>query len=356
VGAAPGKRLALWREILGRLEGDPRSAPFFDGGGCRVRRPEHFDALVEGLDALTVEGDALGALYEGVLERAAADRKSGAGQYFTPRPLVAALVACLKPGGAERVLDPACGTGGFLLAAAAAGAGAGGLKGVELVDEVCRLARMNAWLRGVDALILQGDGLADAGGADVIFCNPPFGRRRPLAFLQRVINGLAEGGRAAVIVPDGLLFEGGAVAAARAEMMARCEVHTLLRLPAGIFYAPSVRANALFFNRGRPTRALWVYDLRGGGPRSRRRPLTRADLADFEAAYGADPAGRSARVESPRFRPFERAALRARGDDLDLDWAGDYAPPPDAEGLLEAAISDLTDAARSLAALRELLP
>jgi type I restriction enzyme M protein len=227
---------------------------------------------------------------------------------------------------------------------------------VELVQDAHRLALMNLMLHDIEGELLLGDTLSPLGqslaGADVILTNPPFGTKKgggppsrddlghptsnkPLAFLQHVYRGLTPGGRAAVVLPDNVLFGGATGAQIRADLMDRCDLHTILRLPAGIFYAQSVKTNVLFFTRGKKdngnTRAVWVYDLRANMPPfGKRTPLGAEHFAEFEAAFGSDPHGKSDRTEQGqggRWRKFTRQAIRQRGDSLDIAWLKDAGVP-----------------------------
>lgn len=362
-------QLPFYQALLAGLAGsaDPRVRAIFAGATTGLRSSRHLAGLVAAVDALELAaadaedgGQGLGELYEGLLEKNASELKSGAGQYFTPRPLIASIVDLLRPRPGESIHDPAAGTGGFLVyaaryikaAAPAAAAPPARLLGIELVPSTRRLALMNLTLHGVAGEVLLGDALsplgAELGAADVILTNPPFGNKRgggaparpelratrnkQLLFLQHCYQALKPGGRAAVIVPDNVLFEEHAGTATRAELLATCDLHTILRLPTGIFYAPGVKTNVLFFSRPeRPTAGdaserVWIYDLRTGlPPLGKRAPLTRQHLRDFEHCFGGDPYGRAARRDSGprgRFRSFSRQELRARGDTLDLCWLG----------------------------------
>jgi len=327
--------------------------------------------------SVDVKGDA----YEGLLEKNARDTKSGAGQYFTPRPLIEAIVECVDPRPREVVCDPACGTAGFLLAAREYIVKSNpkmskaqmrhlqtkALRGVELVEEVARLAAMNLLLHGVggqrdDELpVRRADSLAEppSDRVDVVLTNPPFGvkgsmiytkddksRRtaddlnvtrsdfwvrtanKQLNFVQHVVSLLKPGGRAAVVLPDNVLYEDGAAAAIRRHLLRTCDVHTLLRLPTGLFYAQGVKANILFFDRRPPdqsvTGSLLVYDLRSDSRFSlKTKPLHRSDLDEFVQLYRSRGGNSDLRVSS-RWRQFERKTLSASKDcRLDLTWPVD---------------------------------
>lgn len=346
----------------------------FTDAQTRLRKPTNLKALTTSIDQLdwfSAREDGLGKLYEGLLERNAQDKKSGAGQYFTPRPLIDCMVRLMKPEAGEIVQDPAAGTGGFLVAAdrfikdhtddlyALSEAQAffqrhNALTGAELVPDTHRLCMMNLLLHGIeggveniDTLSPDGEGLAKA---DLILTNPPFGTKkgggRPtrndfsvtadssnkqLAFVEHIVRALKPGGRAAMIVPDNVLFEDNFGRRLRNWLMELCDLHTILRLPTGIFYAQGVKTNVLFFRRGPTdkanTKALWVYDMRANMPAfGKTRPLNVSDFADFEAAYGADHHGKAARTaqgDDGRWKRFDRAAIAARNDNLDIAWLRD---------------------------------
>ena len=323
-----------------------------------------------------IKGDA----YEGLLQKGASDVKSGAGQYFTPRPLIEAMVDCVQPTIGDTVVDPACGTGGFLLAAYEHVArNAGNLTqaqrehlrdhfvhGVELVDGTARLAAMNMILHGMgsptgDSPIEVRDALtADPGRRwSVCLANPPFGTKssvrvvgddgresretleivrddfwvttsnKQLNFVQHIKTILDINGRAAVVLPDNVLFEGGAGETLRKRLLKEFDVHTLLRLPTGIFYAGGVKANVVFFDK-RPagekpwTERLWVYDFRTNVHFTMKtNTLTRKHLDEFVEAYKPGQP-RSERQESDRFKSFTYDELLARDKaNLDIVWLKD---------------------------------
>ncbi len=332
--------------------------------------------------------DVKGEAYEGLLERNAQDVKGGAGQYFTPRPIIDAIVDCVQPQPGEVVADPACGTGGFLLAAheyvkthfdldrdQKRHLRFEALRGIELVPNVSRLCGMNLDLHGIgpdgsddhDPPIRTDDALRDEPGAhaNVVITNPPFGKKssitivndegdtdrqtltynRPdfwtttsnkqLNFVQHVKSMLTIHGRAAVVLPDNVLFEGGAGEAIRRNLLKECDLHTILRLPTGIFYAQGVKANVLFFDRkpGAPepwTKTVWVYDLRTNRHFTlKTKRLVRADLDEFVECYR--PGDRHTRKatwseETPdgRWRPYTYEQILARDKvSLDLFWLRD---------------------------------
>ena len=371
--------------------------------------------LIDSENWLSLSADVKGDAYESLLERNAQDVKTGAGQYFTPRPLIQAIVDVMRPGPDDTICDPASGTGGFLLAVHDYIVGhhpamdrgqlehlqRDALQGWEIVDSAARLCVMNLYLHGIggdETRITVDDSLRSHPGVnyDLVLTNPPFGRKsaltfvnsegeseresltveRPdfwattsnkqLNFLQHVRTLLKTQGRAAIVVPDNVLFEGGAGETVRRRLLAECDVHTLLRLPTGIFYAQGVKANVLFFDR-KPasetpwTKELWIYDLRTNRRFTlKTNPLTRADLDDFVACY--NPENRLERRETERFRRFSYDDLVKRDKaSLDIFWLHDKSmedtatlPPPDviAQEILEdlrAALEQLEEIAGDLA-------
>lgn len=372
---------------------DPVVAQIFTDAQTRLRKPANLKTLttaIDGLDWFSAREEGLGELYEGLLEKNASEKKSGAGQYFTPRPLIDCIVRLMKPQPGEVIQDPAAGTAGFLVAADRYIKDAtddlyglpqaqvffqrnNALTGIELVPDTHRLALMNLMLHGVDGPITQGDSLSPdgeaLGKADLILTNPPFGTKkgggRPsrsdfsvtadtsnkqLAFVEHVVRALKPGGRAAVVVPDNVLFEDNTGRRLRQWLMELADLHTILRLPTGIFYAQGVKTNVVFLRRGETeranTKAVWVYDLRANMPAfGKTRPLTLADFAAFEAAYGDDPNGGAARTdEGPegRFRRFTREEIAARNDNLDIAWLRDDS------GAAEDDLSDPEDIAAAI--------
>lgn len=364
---------------------DPTVQAIFTDAQTKLRKPTNLKALttsIEKLDWFSAREEGLGELYEGLLEKNAAEKKSGAGQYFTPRPLIDCLVRLTKPQPGELIQDPAAGTGGFFVATDRFIKDAtddlytlgkdqayfqrnGAYSGFELVPDAHRLCLMNLMLHGINGGIDLGDTLSPDGEglerADLILTNPPFGTKkgggRPvrsdfsvtadtsnkqLAFVEHVVRCLKPGGRAALVVPDNVLFEDNVGRRLRTWLMELCDLHTILRLPTGIFYAQGVKTNVLFLTRGKTdkanTAAVWVYDMRNNMPAfGKTRPLTVADFADFEAAYGDDPLGKAARTdtgEEGRFRRFDRDAIKARNDNLDITWLRDTEAEAE-EGLTE---------------------
>jgi len=371
-----------------------------------IKKPVTLNKLVSEIDKLdwySARQEGLGDLYEGLLQKNAEEKKSGAGQYFTPRPLIDAMVAVMQPRLEDVIQDPAAGTGGFLIAAQhwirehqdpslldeAQQKKFYGRTffGMEHVQDTHRLALMNLMLHGLDSKpgqggIWYGDTLSGDGqslpSASLILTNPPFGTKKggglpsrtdftfptsnkQFCFLQHIYRALQPGGRAAVVLPDNVLFEGNVGKQIRADLMDKCDLHTILRLPTGIFYAQGVKTNVLFFTRGHndkgTTQQVWVYDLRANMPAfGKRTPLTSEHFAEFEAAYGPDPLGRSPRTATGpegRWQCFSREEIAARGDSLDLAWLKDDSaedaselPEPaelarEAMGELEVALDDL---------------
>lgn len=368
------EQLAFYRALLVHLgnEGTGRVQAIFVDANTSLRQPKNLNKLVTDIDQLdwySAREEGLGDLYEGLLEKNASEKKSGAGQYFTPRPLIECMVNCTQPQPGEIIQDPAAGTGGFLVRAD------GYMRersddyfdlkeaeqkfqrtqaciGVELVPDTQRLLLMNAMLHGIESDMLLGDTLSATGAdlpkADLILTNPPFGTKRgggrpsrddftfptgnkQLAFLQHIYRGLKPGGRAAVVLPDNVLFEEGTGTKIRADLMDKCNLHTILRLPTGIFYAQGVKTNVLFFTRGKTdqgnTEHVWVYDLRANMPAfGKRTPLTHDHFTDFEKAFGKKSDGTSKRTdqgEEGRFRCFSREAIAKRNDNLDISWLRD---------------------------------
>jgi len=346
----------------------------FTDAQTKLRKPANLKALTSAIDRLdwySAREEGLGNLYEGLLERNATEKKSGAGQYFTPRPLIDCMVRLMKPQAGEIVEDPAAGTGGFLVAsdrhikgetddffkltkAQAHFQRNQALNGLELVADAHRLCLMNLMLHSIEGNVASGDTLSPDGEAlpkaDLVLTNPPFGTKkgggRPtrsdfsitaetsnkqLAFVEHVVRALKPGGRAAIVVPDNVLFEDNVGRRLRSWLMELCDLHTILRLPTGIFYAQGVKTNVFFFARGKTdkanTKAVWVYDLRANMPAfGKTTPLKREHFAEFEKAFGKDAYGKTKRKDegdSGRFRCFTREEIKARNDNLDIAWLRD---------------------------------
>jgi len=371
---------------------------------------------------LSLSADIKGDAYEGLLERNAQDVKSGAGQYFTPRPLIDGIIDCVQPRPDEVVCDPACGTGGFLLSAYNYITGHyelnrdekkhlkyDALRGVELVDGVSRLCAMNLYLHGVGPdddehkpPIRTDDSLRNEPSTHypVVVTNPPFGKKssitvvneagetdkrtisysRPdfwttttnkqLNFVQHIKSLLAINGRAAVVVPDNVLFEGGAGETVRRKLMHECDLHTILRLPTGLFYAQGVKANVIFFDRKpaseKPwTKTVWFYDLRTNKHFTlKQNRMARADLDEFVACY--NPESRhdrqptwSEEIPEGRWRPYTYEEIIARDKaSLDIFWLRDEsledsANLPDPDVIAAEIIEDLQAALEELQAISE---
>lgn len=401
-----------YRETLLNLSKstDPLISAIYADAQTRLREPRHLEQLIKALDAIdwfSAKRDGLGDLYEGLLEKNANETKSGAGQYFTPRPLIDSIVHLIKPQPGETIQDPAAGTAGFLIAADAyirsntddlydltakqqAFQRTKAYIGMELVPGTRRLALMNCLLHGMEGdergVVHLGNTLGSAGTqlpkTEICLSNPPFGTakggggptrddlthttsNKQLAFLQHIYRHLKDGGRAAVVLPDNVLFEAGVGADIRRDLMDKCSLHTILRLPTGIFYAQGVKTNVLFFTKVSDkatgsTKKLWVYDLRANMPKfGKRTPLTREHFAEFEKTYGADPHGTSKRKdqgETGRFRCFTRNEIAARADSLDIAWlkdesAEDSTDLPEPAVLAQEAVEELEGAIADLQAI-----
>lgn len=378
-----------YRTILDELgKGSGLIPVIFRKAQNKIQDPAKLKRLVELIDGQTWIGmdiDIKGEIYEGLLEKNAQDTKSGAGQYFTPRALIKAMVDVMAPRSGTTICDPACGTGGFLLAAHDYISknnpldreqwyhlNHNALHGWEIVDNTARLCVMNLYLHGIGANgggspIHVADSLAAHPGKyfEMVLTNPPFGKKssvtfvtdsgevrresqdivrddfwtstsnKQLNFVQHVRSILEQNGRAAVVVPDNVLFEGGAGETVRRRLLNECDVHTLLRLPTGIFYAQGVKANVIFFDR-KPasetpwTKKLWIYDFRTNiNFTLKTNPLKREDLNEFVKCY--NPNNRHERVETwsentpdGRWRVFYYDELMQRDKvNLDIFWLRD---------------------------------
>lgn len=368
----------------------------------RIQDPAKLRRLVLMIDDENWSGmdvDVKGEIYEGLLQKNAEDVKSGAGQYFTPRPLIKGIVEAVQPEPDQTICDPACGTGGFFLAAhdyitdpenyqldkqQKQFLQHDAFKGWEIVDNTARLCVMNLYLHGIDgeeSPVVVDDSLrSDPGDRfDLVLTNPPFGKKssvtvmsaegeavkesvtyerddfwattsnKQLNFLQHVKTLLNIGGTAAVVVPDNVLFEGGAGETVRRKLLDEFDVHTMLRLPTGIFYAQGVKANVLFFD-AKPAQAdpwtedLWIYDLRTNKHFTRKRdPLTFEDLTDFVNCY--NPENRHEREETERFKSYSYEELLERDKvNLDIFWLKDDSLE-DVENLPEPEVlaADITE-------------
>ncbi len=380
-----------YRQILTELgQGRGLIPTIFRKAQNRIQDPAKLKRLVTLIDGENwhrLNVDVKADIYEGLLEKNAQDVKSGAGQYFTPRPLIQAIVDVMQPKPGDTLCDPACGTGGFLLAAYDYVGNQkhhqldrdqwlqlrkDALHGWEIVDNTARLCVMNLYLHGIGhenghSPIHVDDALANKPTTtyDMVLTNPPFGKKssvtyiteegevkreaqtvvrddfwtstsnKQLNFVQHVHKLLKQHGKAAVVVPDNVLFEGGAGETVRRKLLQESDLHTILRLPTGIFYAQGVKANVLFFDRkpGREkpwTDTIWFYDYRTNVHHTlKQNPLTRADLDEFVACF--NPANRHERVatwgegnENGRFRPYTLDDILARDKvNLDIFWLRD---------------------------------
>lgn len=408
-----------YRDILQELgQGSGLIPTIFRKAQNRVQDPaklKRLVSLIDGENWSRLNVDVKADIYEGLLEKNAQDVKSGAGQYFTPRPLIQAMVDVMAPQPGETIIDPACGTGGFLLAAYDYVARhhqldrdqwqhlrQNALHGWEIVDNTARLCVMNLYLHGIGHDIGRGghknshspirvdDALANKPSAtyDMVLTNPPFGKKssvtfiteqgevkreaqtivrddfwtstsnKQLNFVQHVHKLLRIHGKAAVVVPDNVLFEGGAGETVRRKLLQESDLHTILRLPTGIFYAQGVKANVLFFDRKpgreRPwTENVWFYDYRTNVHHTlKQNPLARADLDDFVACY--NPANRHERVATwreenadGRWRAYTSDEILARDKvNLDIFWLRDESLEdtdnlPDPAVLAEEIVEDL---------------
>ncbi|MCL2828727.1 MAG: type I restriction-modification system subunit M [Oscillospiraceae bacterium] len=340
-----------------------RVREIYAGARSNIDEPKNLEKIITSIDALdwySAKEEGLGNLYEGLLEKNASEKKSGAGQYFTPRVLIDIMVKLIDPQAGERCNDPACGTFGFMIAADQHVKDHNNdlyslsldlqnfqkkqaFSGCELVHDTHRLALMNAMLHGIEGEILLADTLSNQGaqmsGFDVVLTNPPFGTKKggerttradltfktsnkQLNFLQHIYRSLKKDGksRAAVVLPDNVLFADNDGAEIRADLMDKCNLHTILRLPTGIFYAQGVKTNVLFFTRGKTdqgnTKEVWIYDLRTNMPSfGKTTPLKHEHFDAFVTAYHADD---RAAVTDERWNRFTRAQITDKADSLDL--------------------------------------
>ena len=359
-----------------------------------IVEPKNLEKIIKSIDALdwyNAKEEGLGNLYEGLLEKNASETKSGAGQYFTPRVLIDVMVQLVDPQIGERCNDPAAGTFGFMIAAdqhlrnetddyfnlspqQAEFQKNEAFSGMELVKDTHRLALMNALLHGIEGPLKQGDSLSSNGkwmkDYDVILTNPPFGTKKggesvsrddltfgtsnkQLNFLQIIYNGLKTNGksRAAVVLPDNVLFESGIGAQIRRDLMNKCNLHTILRLPTGIFYAQGVKTNVLFFDRGvtdqKNTKDVWVYDLRTNMTNfGKRNQLTMAHFEDFMKAFVTEE---RSEIQDERWNKFSREEIEKKNDSLDIGLIADdslssYDNLPDPIESAEEAIVKLQQA------------
>lgn len=399
IATPPERALEHYRTMLTDLAEtakgvDAAVARIFSGAKTVLRDPRNLQMLIDAIDRMSwfsAGEDRFGDIYEGLLQKNAEETKRGAGQYFTPRVIIDLIVEILRPSSGEVVQDPAAGTGGFLVSAFRAARQCGQsvtISGMENVQDTYRLLLMNLYLHGIDDQEVHlGDTLSDDSrrlkAPDVILTNPPFGPAggRPtrsdlaitgnvasyqLPFVEHCIDALRPNGRAAIVIPDNVLFEGGRALALRQKLLDHCDLHTILRLPTGIFYAAGVRTNVLFFNKGRDNRTAthetWVYDLRANMQAfGKTAPIADTDFSDFVTAYGSDPGGHAKRTdkgEDGRFRRFTRDDIRARGDSLDISWLKDDGPTfeaglADPDDIALAILDHLRSAVQQIEALAE---
>jgi type I restriction enzyme M protein len=385
----------------------------------RIQEPAHLASLVEMIDQETwviMGADVKGDIYEGLLERNAQDTKSGAGQYFTPRPLIKAMVECIRPEPGKTICDPACGTGGFFLTSydfitnpehyqlnkpQKQALKSDAFFGNEIVADTRRLCLMNMYLHNIGEIggkvtVDQADSLAADPGTryDYVLTNPPFGKKssitvttedgkqskesytynrqdfwattsnKQLNFIQHIHTILKTTGQAAVVVPDNVLFEGGAGETIRKKLLETTDLHTILRLPTGLFYAQGVKANILFFDNQpaakKPwTKHVWYYDLRTNKHFTlKTNPLTTDDLADFIACYKPGERHKRKSIWSEknpegRWRKYSYKEIIARDKtSLDIFWLKDKSLTdldnlPDPEDLAEDIITNLQAALAS---------
>lgn len=375
----------------------------------RINNPVNLKRLINMIDEedwSSMNVDVKGQAFEGLLDKSASEGKKGAGQYFTPRPLIHSMIRVMKPDPRSKsdftICDPSCGTGGFLVAAyewliheSKGAIDRDAIKriknktyyGQELVPRPARLAMMNLFLHGVTSEIKIADTIYepfDGKKYDCILTNPPFGTKganqaperedftistsnKQLNFVQHYLSSLKPGGRAAIVLPDNVLFEDKAGEVFKI-VMQDCNLHTILRLPRGTFtpYAQGVKANVIFLQKGVPTENVWIFDGRSNveGITKKDRPLNDKHFEEFEKCYGADPNGQSKRKDlgkEGRFRKFHIKEVERRDYKLDINWLKDESLEdadslPDPQVLATEAITELeavVDDLREVLALME---
>lgn len=387
----------FYKELLDHLgeKCTGRVQQIYQGAVTNIDEPKNIEKIILSIDKLdwfSAKEEGLGNLYEGLLEKNANEKKSGAGQYFTPRVLIDVMTRLMRPQPGERCNDPACGTFGFMIAADRYIKEATddlhdleedesdfqikeAFSGCELVHETHRLALMNAMLHDIEGPITLGDTLTNIGkdmkDFDLVLTNPPFGTKKggeratredftfptsnkQLNFLQHIYRSLKPNGeaRAAVVLPDNVLFADGDGEKIRVDLMEKCNLHTILRLPTGIFYAQGVKTNVLFFTRGKTdqnnTDKIYFYDLRTNMPTfGKTKPLKTEDFKAFEEAYNAED---RESVKDERWNSFTREEIKAKGNTLDLglirdDSVLDYEDLPDPIESAREAADQLEEAA-----------
>jgi len=355
----------FYSELLQHLgeNGTGRIREIYSGARSNIDEPKNLEKIItniNNLDWYSAKEEGLGNLYEGLLEKNANEKKSGAGQYFTPRVLIDIMTELISPQPGEKCNDPACGTFGFMIAAdryvkkqtddlfALEPAEQNfqinkAFTGCELVHDTHRLALMNAMLHGISGEIILADTLSNQGkpmkGFDVVLTNPPFGTKKggeratrddftfpssnkQLNFLQHIYRSLKTDGkaRAAVILPDNVLFADGDGTKIREDLMDKCDLHTILRLPTGIFYAQGVKTNVLFFTRGKTeknnTKNVWIYDLRTNMPKfGKTNPLKSEHFDDFIVAYKAKDRNK---INDERWNCYTRQQIKDKNNSLDI--------------------------------------
>jgi len=389
---------------------NPKVNAIYKDASTSIDEPANLEKIIKDIDELdwfSAREEGLGNLYEGLLEKNANETKSGAGQYFTPRPLINMMVRMVRPEPGERLCDPAAGTFGFMVAAndylkkqtddyfdlsdeEQQFQRHEAFSGMELVPTTHRLALMNEYLHDIDGRLEQGDSLSAAGkwmkDFDVILTNPPFGTKKggeratrddltyassnkQLNFLEVIYNALNRKGtaRAAVVVPDNVLFADGVGEQIRRDLMNKCNLHTILRLPSGIFYAQGVQTNVLFFDRGTTdqdnTQDVWIYDMRHKMRTfGKRAPLNEKDFAEFEKLYCPD--NRTERKETydaetnpeGRWRRFTKEDIEGRPNtSLDISWMTDEeeADSRSLSEILTAMQEKSEEIAKAVAVLRQ---
>lgn len=386
----------FYKELLNHL-GDKSTGivqEIYQGSATNIDEPKNLEKIIttiDGLDWYSAKEEGLGNLYEGLLEKNASEKKSGAGQYFTPRVLIDVMVKLIDPKPGEKCNDPAAGTFGFMIGAdhylkqkydnyfdldtdIQEFQRTKAFSGCELVHETHRLALMNAMLHDIEGNIILGDTLTNEGkkmkDLDVVLSNPPFGTKKggeratrddltymtsnkQLNFLQHIYRSLKADNkaRAAVVLPDNVLFQEGDGTKIREDLMNKCNLHTILRLPTGIFYAQGVKTNVLFFTRGTSdkdnTKEVWFYDLRTNMQNfGKTNQLKESHFDDFVKAYNAQ---NREEVQDERWNKFTREQIKEKNDNLDLglikdDSILDYEDLPDPIESAEEAVAKLEEA------------